>query len=380
MSTPSGNPAEEPDAAPAPGSPAETPAEAEPSGALAPEEMAFAPATEDPAVPPAPETRADIPPVETRAETPAGPPAAETTRLDMPPVETRPGPRATDATETAAAAPAAGEPAAGRPAARDRAPTTPMAEPAYAAEEPAYTAADEPAATTPMAEPAYGAEEPAYAAAEPTAAGGEPAYDTLAPEEPAYAGAEEPAFDTLAPEDPAFATAVEEWPPLVRKLTLGQAMVLVAGILLFVFGFLPWYSDSGGSANAWSRETIPGLLLTATWVPLLSLAIVIFLALKIFGNGFPDRVLGFSWAQLAMVVGLFDVLITLGFLVANRSLGTLGSLDLGPGLILSFIASLVLLAGAVLDHFERGTDYFRRGSQRRVRVPRGRRRPTAPGA
>ena len=173
--------------------------------------------------------------------------------------------------------------------------------------------------------------------------------------------------------------AEPNWPPLVRRLTLGQAIVMVTGVLLFIWGFLPWYSDAGGSANAWSTETIPGLLLTATWVPLLSLAIVVFIAIKVFGNGFPDSVLGFSWAQLAIVVGFIDVLISLGFLVANRSLGSLGSLDLGPGLILSFITSLVLLAGAVLDHLGRGSDFFRTGGQRRV-APPGAGGPAAPAA
>jgi len=217
------------------------------------------------------------------------------------------------------------------------------------------------------------------------AAADTPRFDTLGPEEPAYdtLGAGEPAFDTFAPESPEVAEAVREaepnWPPLVRRLTLGQAIVMVTGVLLFIWGFLPWYSDAGGSANAWSTETIPGLLLTATWVPLLSLAIVVFIAIKVFGNGFPDSVLGFSWAQLAIVVGFIDVLISLGFLVANRSLGSLGSLDLGPGLILSFITSLVLLAGAVLDHLGRGSDFFRHGSQRRV-APPGAGGPAAPAA
>ncbi|HEY7265093.1 MAG TPA: hypothetical protein VH589_26875 [Trebonia sp.] len=140
---------------------------------------------------------------------------------------------------------------------------------------------------------------------------------------------------------------------------------MVTGLLLFIWGFLPWYSDAGGSANAWSTETIPGLVLTATWVPLLSLAIVVFVAIKVFGDGFPDTVLGFTWAQISIMVGLFNVLITLGFLVANRSLGNLGSLDLGAGLILSFITALVLLAGAVFDHLGMDTETFNRRLGRR---------------
>jgi hypothetical protein len=285
--------------------------------------------------------------------------------------------------------PAASDPAETRldmPAVTDHADTPAEREPSGAlapeemafvpeeTEEPAHapvveqTLSDIPAVTEPPA-----AHEPAFDTLGPP----EPAFDTLGPPEPAYdtLGHEEPEFDTFAPETPEVAEAVHEaepnWPALVRKLTLGQAIVMVTGVLLFIWGFLPWYSDAGGSANAWSTETIPGLLLTATWVPILSLAIVVFIAIKVFGNGFPDTVLGFTWAQLAIVVGFIDVLISLGFLVANRSLGSLGSLDLGPGLILSFITSLVLLGGAVMDHLGKGADFFSGAPQRRVRAPGG---------
>ncbi len=284
-----------------------------------------------------------------------------------------PEPAGTPDTEAPADTPAAEAP--------DHADTPAEREPsgALAPEEMAFVPDTEEPADTPAVEQTL-SDMPAVT--EPVAAD-TPRFDTLGPEEPAYdtLGPEEPAFDTFAPEDPEVAEAVHEaapnWPPLVRKLTLGQAIVIVTGIMLFIWGFLPWYSDAGGSANAWSTETIPGLLLTATWVPVLSLAIVVFIAIKVFGNGFPDSVLGFTWAQLSIVVGFIDVLISLGFLVANRSLGSLGSLDLGPGLILSFITSLVLLGGALLDHLGRGTDYFRSsGRQRRV-APGG---PGAAGA
>ena len=318
MSTPSRDPEEGPDSQHAPTS--------EPAGA---------PGTEAPAGTPAPEA----PPASEPAET----------RLDPPAVTDHEN---TDHEDTAAER----EPS-GALAPEEMAFVPDREEPAHDTPAVDQTLSDIPVVTEP-------------------AAAGTPRFDTLGPEEPAYdtLGAGEPEFDTFAPESPEVAEAVREaepnWPPLVRRLTLGQAIVMVTGVLLFIWGFLPWYSDAGGSANAWSTETIPGLLLTATWVPLLSLAIVVFIAIKVFGNGFPDSVLGFSWAQLAIVVGFIDVLITLGFLVANRSLGSLGSLDLGPGLILSFITSLVLLGGAVMDHLGRGADFFS-GSPRRVRAPSG---------
>jgi hypothetical protein len=204
-----------------------------------------------------------------------------------------------------------------------------------AAEEPA----DAPRAAELLVTPAAHESADAPLAQEPTEIPYEPAGAFGGPAAPGAPSAPMPALSELA-----------------RKPTLGQAIVMGTGVLLFIWGFLPWYSDAGGSANAWSNETIPGLLLTATWVPLLSLAIAIFVAIKVFFDGFPDRVFGFTWAQLSMVVGLFGVLISLGFLVANRSLGNLGSLNLGLGLILSFITSLVMLAGAILDYAGIGTD------------------------
>jgi len=329
--------------------PSRGPEEGPESQHAASSEPADAPAASEPA-----ETRLDMPAVTDHEDAPAASEPAET-RLDMPAV--------TDHED----APAEPEPSGAL------APEEPEPSGALAPEEMAFAPDTDKPADTPTVEQTL-SDMPVVT--EPVAED-KPAFDTLGPAEPVYdtLGPEEPEFDTFAPETPEVAEAVRvaepNWPPLVRKLTLGQAIVMVTGVLLFIWGFLPWYSDAGGSANAWSTETIPGLLLTATWVPILSLAIVVFIAIKVFGNGFPDSVLGFSWAQLAIVVGFIDVLITLGFLVANRSLGSLGSLDLGPGLILSFITALVLLGGALLDHLGRGSDFFRTPRPARAAAQRG---------
>lgn len=231
------------------------------------------------------------------------------------------------------------EPAATRPAEETAA--APLAGDAAATPATEDTPATEEATDTPPAPPVTPAgKQPADA---PLAAeAGESAAPPLG-EEPAATPLAEPLAAADAPGGPA-------WVPAARRPAFGQWVVMVTGILLFIWGFLPWYGDAGGTANAWSTVTIPGLLLTATWVPLLSLAIAIFMAIKVFADGFPDKILGFSWPQLAIMVGLFDALISLGFLVANRRLGNLGSLDLGAGLILSFITALAMLAGAIADH------------------------------
>jgi hypothetical protein len=245
---------------------------------------------------------------------------------------------------------------------------------APATEDPAVTPAAEAAIVTPATpDPAVASVANEGAGTPPTAEilvtpAAEESADIADAAEPAGVPAgEHPAGEHPAGAEPAGAEPA--WAALLRKPAVGQAIVMVTGVLLFIWGFLPWYSDAGGSANAWSTATIPGLLLTATWVPLLSLALVVFVAIKVFVDGFPDKLLGFSWPQLSMVVGVFDVLITLGYLVANRRLGNLGSLNLGIGLILSFITALVLLGGAILDHIGAGADTFRRLRPPNVRRP-----------
>jgi hypothetical protein len=278
---------------------------------------------------------------------------------------TEPGGEETTAEETTVA-PAADEeetavpPAADEDADEDYAWGPPTVEPTVAETRGQPVLADE--AVTPAGE------EPAYAPREAellvTPAVHEPADAPLAEEPTEIPAAHDPFAAPGSPSAPGAPGGPSAPRPalseLARRPTLGQSIVMVTGVLLFIWGFLPWYSDAGGSANAWSTETIPGLLLTATWVPLLSLAIAIFVAIKVFFDGFPDRVLGFTWAQLSIVVGLFGVLISLGFLVANRSLGNLGSLNLGLGLILSFITSLVMLGGALLDHAGVSADFANR--------------------
>jgi hypothetical protein len=299
------------------------------------------------------------------AEGPDVPPTTSSELADTPATaDSADTPATADSADTPAAADSADTPAsedtANAPAAEDS-PTAEEQEDLLAAE-----ASAEPPAADELADVLAVQEPPPVAELLITPAAKEPT-DIPVAEEPT----DVPLMDESVPEYP-DGTPVEErptWSQLSRKPTFGQAVVMITGALLFVWGFLPWYSDAGGSANAWSTETIPGLLLTATWVPLLSLAIVIFTAIKVFADGFPDKILGFTWAQLSMVVGLFDVLISLGFLVANRQLGNLGSLSLGVGLILSFITSLVMLAGAVLDHLGMGAEVFHRLRPEGLRPP-----------
>jgi hypothetical protein len=74
------------------------------------------------------------------------------------------------------------------------------------------------------------------------------------------------------------------------------------------------------------------------------------IALAKFANvNFPDRILGFSWPQIHLALGIFAVLLGIGYLLTD-----VGGLDKGIGLWLALLASIGLVVGAVLLNNEEG--------------------------
>lgn len=131
-----------------------------------------------------------------------------------------------------------------------------------------------------------------------------------------------------------------------KKLTTGEVIVLVAGVVMFLFGFLAWY-DIGGvpaelglddTSNAWDQ----GLFPIATYVPLIGLLVAGHLALVKFASvSLPDTVGGFGWRDVYLIAALFAVLLTVGFLIADTP-------DKGVGFWLDFLGSIGLLVGVVM--------------------------------
>jgi hypothetical protein len=139
---------------------------------------------------------------------------------------------------------------------------------------------------------------------------------------------------------------------MTKKPTLGEIIVMAGGALTLIFSFFPWISGGGESVNAWSTtKSLPSMFLWATWVPILAIIIGGFYALKVFAGGLPERVWDYSWDQLAFIAGLYCALITLGLLVADKSVA-----HTGWALILSFLTSLAIVVGAVLDKLGVGAD------------------------
>ena len=144
------------------------------------------------------------------------------------------------------------------------------------------------------------------------------------------------------------------------KLSPGNIVILVAGAVMLVASFLAFYTietfgdldidfetgevdfDGGGdeeSINAWDGDfgfpvtTLPALLGTA-------MAVVV--ALTAFAKvNVPERVLGFSWNQIHLLLGAQAFLMMLAWLITDGP-------DKGIGFWLMLLGSIALVVGAVL--------------------------------
>lgn len=120
--------------------------------------------------------------------------------------------------------------------------------------------------------------------------------------------------------------------------------------MLFISVFLPWISAGSGdfkfTENGLSTDFAPGLL--GIWCLLIGGAIAVLVALSTFGNvNLPDRVLGFSWNQIYFMLGFAAFLITFGEQFRESA---------GFGVLLGWIASAVIVAGAFMEMQSEGSN------------------------
>jgi len=133
-----------------------------------------------------------------------------------------------------------------------------------------------------------------------------------------------------------------------KKLSTPEWIIVVGGVVAFVASFLPWIDiDTGfGSAtrSAWSDFAFP----TYTWVGIFGFLMAAVIVVRTFTTvKLPDDVLGFTWTQLHLVLGIFAALIAVSFMIAGDNFGI--------GFWLSLLAAAALVVGAVMLRNEAST-------------------------
>jgi hypothetical protein len=132
------------------------------------------------------------------------------------------------------------------------------------------------------------------------------------------------------------------------KLKPPNLAIVISGAVMLIASLLAFTKTGSHSNSAWSKyyfliATIPALIgiVMATQVALVAYAPQVKL---------PEKVLGFTWTQVHLVLGFQATIMMLAFLLQDT-----GGLDKGIGLYLMLLASIGLLAGAVLRMQEQKT-------------------------
>lgn len=125
---------------------------------------------------------------------------------------------------------------------------------------------------------------------------------------------------------------------------------MASGLLMLIFSFLAWYKvEDFDSWSAWSNAF--NLFPLATLVVLIGAVLAAGVAASRFGGtSLPDRVGGFTWPDLRLLFGVLATLTLLAYVL--RSFGEDAGIDKGIGLIITLLAAIGFLVGAVLERQE----------------------------
>ena len=139
---------------------------------------------------------------------------------------------------------------------------------------------------------------------------------------------------------------MEKWIEKFNALSLGEKIILPAGVVLFIVGFLPWYNVSASyegfsaskSWNAWSEFDAFWSILAI----IIGLAMAVVVGLKAFSTvAIPDNVGGVTWPKIHLGGGVVALVFLLIKFLSNNDFTTYG-------LYLGIIAAAALAAGGFL--------------------------------
>lgn len=126
----------------------------------------------------------------------------------------------------------------------------------------------------------------------------------------------------------------------LSKLSNGQKIAGVAGVVLVINLFLPWYGAFGFTINAWDAEFL------AWGGSLIAIAGAVILLLKAFGTADASRGAMAAEQMAALVAAIGTVLIVLRWITEN---------DITKfGLYLGILASAAVTFGAYMTMKEKG--------------------------
>ncbi len=135
-----------------------------------------------------------------------------------------------------------------------------------------------------------------------------------------------------------------------RALSVGEKIIIIAGVVLFIDGFLPWYSVDLGPLGDFTRSgwQSPGSLWSILAI-LIGLAMSGVIAVKISTEGvIPENVGGASWPKIFLGGGVAALVLVLIKLLNESS-------HLGFGFFIGIICVAALaVAGFLMYRQERG--------------------------
>lgn len=132
-----------------------------------------------------------------------------------------------------------------------------------------------------------------------------------------------------------------------KNLGIGEKIIVVAGLVLFIDSFLPWYSVDLGpigsfTQNGWEN---PGGVWSLLAV-LISLAMVAAIVVRTFSPAtLPDNVSGVTWPKIHLGGGIAVAVLVLIKLLNESS-------SLGFGFYIGIVCAAALAVGGVLMYRE----------------------------
>ncbi len=131
----------------------------------------------------------------------------------------------------------------------------------------------------------------------------------------------------------------------INELSLGEKIIGVTGILLFIDSFLPWFKKDFGvvsySKNGWGQF----LSLLAI---LIAIALVVFVALRAFANlNLPEKLGNLGWGQVQLIAAAVSLALIVLQLAIGKSVSGV-TIDRSYGIYVGVLLAAGMTYGAFL--------------------------------